>query len=87
MIDPGHYSEYHCNQLATRGKELLKREKDLHDLMVRADESNGGAVIGTLAYRADYESVLAEEKIVQREAAEKKCEVGPPAYTSDQTIR
>jgi hypothetical protein len=88
MVDPGHYAAYHCNDLATRGKELAKREKDLRELMARADEGNGGALIGMLTYRADYDSVLTEEKIVQRETVEKKCEVPPPpSYTSDQTIR
>ncbi len=55
LIDPGRYSTYHCNDLATRWKELVKREKELRDLMDRADEGGGGAVIGSLAYRPEYE--------------------------------
>lgn len=86
-VDPGRYSAYHCNDLATRWKELLKREKDLRSLMDKASESEGGAVIGSVAYRADYDNVLGEEKLVQRTAAEKKCEPVSPFYQSDQTIR
>jgi len=86
-VDPGRYSAYHCNDLATRWKELLKREKDLRSLMDKASESEGGAVIGSVAYRADYDNVLGEEKLVQRTAAEKKCEPVSPSYQSDQTIR
>ena len=34
------------------------------------------------------ETVLSEEKLLQRTAAEKKCEVGPPpAFQSDQPVR
>jgi hypothetical protein len=86
-VDPGRYSAYHCNDLATRWKELLKREQDLRGLMDKASESAGGAVIGSVAYRADYDNVLGEERLVQRTAAEKKCEPVSSSYQSDQTIR
>lgn len=88
MVDPGHYSSYHCKELADRSKVLAQRQKELQNLIAKANESGGGAVIGTLAYRPEYESVLTEEKLVQREAVEKKCDFSvAPAYTSDQTIR
>jgi hypothetical protein len=87
-VDPGRYEFYHCADLATRLKVLQVRENELRTLMARAAESGGGAVVGTLAYRADYEMVLSEEKLLQRTAAEKKCEGGPPAaFQSDQTVR
>lgn len=86
IVDPGRYSAYHCNDLAKRWKELLKRENELHALIDKANESEGGAVVGALAYRTDYESVLTEEKLVQRTATEKKCEIGSSIYQSDQII-
>lgn len=86
IVDPGRYSAYHCNDLAARWKQLLTRENELHALIDKANESEGGAVVGALAYRTDYQSVLTEEKLVQREAAEKKCEIGSSIYQSDQTI-
>jgi hypothetical protein len=86
FVDPGHYSVYKCNELATQLKTLGAKEKELRGLMDKASEGGGGAVIGTLAYRADYEAVLTEERLVQRQAADKKCEVAPN-YQSDQTIR
>jgi len=85
MVDPGHYEGYHCNELAAQWQKLEAREKDLRSLMERAQES-GNAVIGTMTYRADYETVLGEQKALQRTAAEKKCTL-VPAYQSDQTIR
>jgi len=86
LVDPGRYSVYHCNDLAARWKVLLGREKDLRSLMEKADQSSGGAVIGSLAYRSDYDSVLTEEKLLQRAAAEKNCDP-TVQFQSDQTIR
>lgn len=63
FVDPG------C--LAARKKKLVERENELRGLLEKANESAGGAVIGSLAYRSDYESVLAEEKLLQRNAVEK----------------
>jgi hypothetical protein len=85
MVDPGHYEGYHCNELVAQWQKLVAREKDLRNLMERAQES-GNAVIGTITYRADYETVLGEQRVLQRTAAEKKCTL-VPAYQSDQTIR
>ena len=86
FVDPGRYDAYHCNELTARWKVLHDREKELRNLMDRASTGGGGALIGTLAYRSDYESVLTQEKLVQREAAEKKCEL-TTTFQSDQSIR
>ena len=90
-LDPGRYTLYHCNNLVDRLKGLINREKELRNLMDKAGESTGGALIGALSYRTEYESVLSDQKLVRRLAAEKKCDLGPlgppPTYQSDQTIR
>jgi hypothetical protein len=86
-VDPGRYQFYHCNDLATRLKELQKRESELHSLMAKASEGGGGAVIGAVSYRPDYETVLSEEKMLQRTAAEKNCEIASPTFQSDQAVR
>jgi hypothetical protein len=86
LVDPGRYEAFHCNDLVTRWKQLTDREKELHALMDKASQSGTGAVIGAVAYRADYESVLTEEKLVQREANDKKCELST-TFQSDQSIR
>ena len=78
LIDPGHYSVYHCDGLAARLKALQAREQDLSNLMLRASEGGGGALIGNMSYRADYENVLGEEAVLRRVAADKKCDLPPP---------
>jgi hypothetical protein len=86
FVDPGRYTLYHCDELAARRKALVARENELRGLIERAAESSGGAVVGSLAYRSDYDAVLAEEKLLQRNAAEKNCSFAAPLQ-SDQTIR
>jgi len=86
LVDPGRYSAFHCNEIAARWKELIARENELRGLMDKASEGGGGAVIGSLAYRSDYESVLSEERLLQRTATDKNCAF-TPEYQSDHTIR
>ena len=86
LIDPGRYNLYRCNDIPEQWKVLLAREKELRALIERADQSGGGAVIGSLAYRTDYETVLSEERLLQRTAAEQKCNF-TPQFQSDQIIR
>jgi len=86
LVDPGHYSAYHCDELAARWKVLIAREAELRGLMGKASEGTGGSLIGSLAYRTDYDSVVTEERLVQRAAADKNCGFNPD-YQSDHTIR
>jgi len=85
-VDPAKFTLYHCDDFARRWKQLIERENALRGLIEKANESNTGAVIGSIAYRSDYEAVLSEEKLLQRKASEMKCVVTPD-YQSDHTIR
>jgi hypothetical protein len=54
--------------------------------MDKAGEGGGGgAVIGSLAYRTDYDAVIGEEKVLQQTAAEKNCGF-KPEFQSDRGI-
>jgi hypothetical protein len=85
-VDPGKYTFYKCDDLARRWKALITREDELRGLIEKANESAAGAVIGSVAYRSDYEAVLTEEKMLQRMAADKKCSFMAD-YQSDHIIR
>jgi hypothetical protein len=78
MIDPAHYSVYHCDGLVTRLKGLQARELELSNLMARAGDGGAGLLIGNLSYRADYENAVAEEKVLRRTAADKNCDLTAP---------
>ena len=86
FVDPGRYTLYRCEDLAARRKVLVAREAELRGLIEKASESTGGAVIGSLAYRSDYDSVLTEQKLLQRKAEEKNCGFVAPSQ-SDQVLR
>jgi hypothetical protein len=73
LIDPGRYDLFKCDDLANRWKLVSGREKELRALMDRASQTGGGAVVGSLAYRTDYETVLSDERLLQRTAAVKNC--------------
>jgi hypothetical protein len=86
LVDPGRYDAYHCNELAARWKVLVAREKELRGLIDKASEGGGGIVIGSLAYRTDYDAALSDEKLLLRTAADKNCGFNP-SLQSDQIIR
>lgn len=87
LIDPGHYSAYHCKQLIDRLKQLQTRESELRNLTDKASEGGGGALIGGMSYRVQYEKAAGEEKVLRRTAADKNCALEGPALESDQVIR
>ena len=87
LVDPGHYSAYHCKELVDQLKELQKRETELRNLMDKASEGGGGTFIGGMSYRANYEKAVGEQKDLRRTAAEKKCALEPPPAASDQVIQ
>jgi hypothetical protein len=86
FVDPSKYDGYNCKDLIGQLKNLDTREKELRNLIDRADQSAGGVVIGAVAYRSDYQTVLEQKKVLQRAAAERKCQM-VPTFASDQTIR
>jgi hypothetical protein len=86
LVDPSRYEGYNCKDLTGQLQALDKREKDLRNLIDRADESTSGVVIGAFAYRTDYETVKADKKALQGTMAEKKCQLSP-SLASDQVIR
>jgi hypothetical protein len=86
LVDPARYNGYRCVQLVQEWTALHDREKKLRNLMDKAADGGGGTVIGAMAYRSDYQTVLEQEKLVQRAAVGRKCQLAP-TYTSDQSIR
>jgi hypothetical protein len=86
IVDPAKYSAYHCKDLAAQQATLQKREQELRNLIDKASDGSGGGAIAAMAYRPDYESVLSQEKLLLRTAAEKNCEL-VQTYRSDQSVR
>lgn len=94
LVDPARYDGYSCKDIVAQWQALLVREKQLRNLINKADEGGGGVVIGALTYRVDYQTVLDQEKVLQRAAAAQKCQLvtattpsSTSTYSSDQVIR
>jgi hypothetical protein len=85
-VDPARYEGYHCKDLVSQWDGLVAREKQLRNLIDRAGDGGGGAVVATLAYRSDYDTVLEQQRVLKRTAVEKNC-VLEHDYSSDQGIR
>jgi hypothetical protein len=84
-VDPAKFTFYNCADLATRKRSVVARERELRDLMERAEAGPGGALVSVLAYRSEYVSVRGELKLLQKVAIEKKCKV--TQWQSEKVIR
>jgi xanthine dehydrogenase molybdopterin-binding subunit B len=70
---PGKYDYLRCEDLPARLAKSLTREKELSDLMTRANQEAGGAVVNVVAYSADLAQVRADIKILRQAAIDKNC--------------
>lgn len=87
LVDPARYAGYRCSDLVREWASLGTQEKQLRDLINKADDGGvTGKMVGVVAYRSDYEAVLERQKILKRAANEQNCEVSP-VYSSDRIIR
>jgi hypothetical protein len=84
-VDPAKFTFYNCPDLIARNRVAIARERELRELMERAAGSPGGALVNALAYRSEYVSVRGELNLLQKVAAEKKCDI--PQWQSDSVIR
>lgn len=74
-VTPRKYAYYDCLQLQGQDRGFAARQKDLEELMARAAQGPGGSMVGTLAYRTEYQQVLGERRGVAAIAAEKRCQI------------
>jgi hypothetical protein len=86
FADPAKYQFSSCEQLAINRKTLTSREQDLKQLMDRAEQGAGGALVNALAYKADYVAATEELKILERAARSKHCD-SPENWSSSSVIR
>ncbi|MCP3477476.1 twin-arginine translocation pathway signal [Bradyrhizobium sp. CCGUVB1N3] len=73
FVDPGKYDLWDCKQLAPERKSLANRLVDLERLMAKAETGTGGAVVSELAYRNDYISIRAQQKLLEENWRRNKC--------------
>ncbi|WP_454626756.1 hypothetical protein [Bradyrhizobium cenepequi] len=73
FVDPAKYDLYDCKQLETERAAQAARAAELQGLMAKAETGAGGAVVAEVAYRNDYVSARAQQKLADETWRRNKC--------------
>jgi hypothetical protein len=73
IVAPGKYTLYSCDALAEAHKKSAAEERELRQLMARADADSAGRLVSAVAYRSDYLTVRGELNELHQASIEKKC--------------
>jgi len=79
FADPAEYDLYDCKQLEPERKALAARAAELQGLMAKAETGVAGPVVAEVAYRNDYISVRAQQKLAEEAWQRNKCHETVPA--------
>src|SRR5262247_3568066 len=78
FADAGKYQFHNCEQLATASKQKHDRQRELKELIDKAEQAAGGQIVSVLAYRSDYVAVNEEVQVIDSTIREKNCAASPP---------
>jgi hypothetical protein len=78
FADAGKYQFHNCVQLAAASKQKHERQRELKELIDKAERAAGGQVVSVLAYRSDYVAVNEEVQVIDAAVREKNCPPAPP---------
>jgi hypothetical protein len=70
---PGKYDFLDCPSIANQFKAQTAREQQLRELMSRAQESSGGAIVNAVVYQDDFNTVRANIRQLRKAAEAKHC--------------
>jgi len=70
---PGKYDFLDCPTIAQRLKLASDRERELTDLMTRAQEGFGGSIVNAIAYQEDLNTARAQVRALRKAAEGKQC--------------
>jgi hypothetical protein len=73
FADPGKYLYKTCDEIAAAAIYAEARQKKLAELIAKAEQGTGGAVVGTIAYRGEYRTVSEERVVIEDTARSKNC--------------
>jgi hypothetical protein len=79
FADAGKYQFHNCEQLATVSKQKHDRQRELKELIDKAEQAAGGQIVSVLAYRSDYVAVNEEIQVIDATVREKNCAASPPS--------
>jgi hypothetical protein len=86
FADPGKYEYHTCEQILKAGEAVAAREAKLRSLIQKAEESAGGSVVSTVAYRGEHRTVVEELGVIDTASRRKNC-LTPPTWRSTTAIQ
>jgi hypothetical protein len=86
FADAGKYQYHNCEQLAAAGKRQSERQRELKELIDKAEQGAGGQVVSLLAYRTDYVAVNEDLRVIDTMARSKNCQTSS-SWQSNSAIR
>ena len=85
LTSPGKFDLYACKDIEVYGRKTQAREQELQQVMARAGEGLGGAIVNVIAYRNEYVQVRAELVSLREAAAKKNCTSQSP-WASERSL-
>src|SRR5262245_31255760 len=79
FADAGKYQFHNCEQLAVASKQKRDRQRELKELIDKAEQAAGGQIVSVLAYRTDYTAVNEELQVIDATVRDKNCAAAPPS--------
>jgi hypothetical protein len=86
FADPGKYEYHTCAQILKAGETAAARELQLRALIQKAEQSAGGGLVSTVAYRGEYRTVVEELAVIEGVSRRKSCNT-PPEWRSSTAIQ
>jgi len=86
FADPGKYEYHTCEQILKSGQAVAAREATLRELIQKAEQSAGGGIVSTVAYRGEYRTVVEELAVIDGVSRRKSCNT-PPSWRSSTAIQ
>ena len=86
FADPGKYEYHTCDQILKAGHGTAAREAKLRELIQKAEQSAGGGLVSTVAYRGEYRTVVEELAVIDTVSRRKNC-LTPPSWRSTTAIQ
>jgi len=86
FADAGKYQYHNCEQLATAAKKQSDRQRELKELIDKAEQAAGGQIVSLVAYRTDYVAVSEDLRVIDTTVRSKNCPT-PSSWRSNSAIR
>jgi hypothetical protein len=86
LADAGKYNYHTCEQLAAAAKKQSGRQRELKELIDKAEQGAGGQIVSLMAYRSDYVAVNEDLRVIESTTRSKNCQT-PSTGQSTNAIR